>query len=213
MSDLYPKILSPYMRFIDGPNKNKFDTSTWAIPEFGVLADAEWTWTEKVDGTNVRVIWDGYKVSLGGRTDDAQMPVVLIDVLRGMFPEELMEQVFGATPVVLYGEGYGPKINKGGGNYGPKPSFTLFDVKIAQWWLRPDDTRDIANKLGVEHVPEVFKGTVHDAIYHVAKRGLTSRWGNFNAEGVVGQAPLGLLTRGGDRILMKIKRKDFPDGR
>jgi hypothetical protein len=201
--------MSPYVRFTEGPNRNKFDTGTWAIPEFGILADLEWTWTEKVDGTNVRVIWDGYKVSLGGRTDDAQMPVVLIDALREMFPEELMEQRFGATPVVLYGEGFGPKINKGGGNYGAKPSFVLFDVKIGQWWLMPNDTRDIASKLGIAHVPLVYTGSVHDAIKGVTT-GLQSAWGEFSAEGLVGQAPQGLLTRGGERILMKIKRKDFP---
>ncbi len=209
MAELYPKIMAPYVRFIDGPYRNKFNTGAWARPEFGLLAGLEWTWTEKVDGTNVRVIWDGYRVSFGGRTDDAQMPVVLIDTLRDMFPEELMEQSFGSTAVVLYGEGYGPKINKGGGNYGAAPSFVLFDVKIGEWWLRPVDTRDIATKLGIAHVPCVLTGSVFEAIDLVARRGLTSQWGNFPAEGIVGQPPEGLLTRGGERILMKVKTKDF----
>jgi hypothetical protein len=30
----------------------------FACPEFELLQDYEWDWYEKVDGTNIRVIWD-----------------------------------------------------------------------------------------------------------------------------------------------------------
>src|SRR5688572_17144881 len=126
----YPKIESPFKRFTDGPNRNKFDFTQWARPEFDVLRNQDWEWTEKIDGTNVRVIWDGHKVSFGGRTDAAQMPVFLLQKLQDLFPEELMEQAFQNTEVVLYGEGYGAKIQKGGGNYRQDQSFILFDVKV-----------------------------------------------------------------------------------
>ena len=33
-----------------------------------------WRWTEKVDGTNIRVIWQGGKLSFGGKTDNALDP-------------------------------------------------------------------------------------------------------------------------------------------
>ena len=33
----------------------------------GLLADFPWRFTEKVDGTNIRVVWDGHKVTFWGR--------------------------------------------------------------------------------------------------------------------------------------------------
>ena len=36
----------------------------------------EWQWTEKIDGTNIRCIWDAAagKLTFGGRTDNASIP-------------------------------------------------------------------------------------------------------------------------------------------
>lgn len=47
------------------------------------LKDTEWVFTEKIDGTNIRVYWDGHKVEFGGRTDNAEIPRPLFDVLIG----------------------------------------------------------------------------------------------------------------------------------
>ena len=40
----------------------------FAKPEFELLKDVRWTFTEKVDGTNVRVMWDGNRVMFNGKT-------------------------------------------------------------------------------------------------------------------------------------------------
>jgi hypothetical protein len=205
---LYPKIESPFKRSIDGPDRNKLIIGEWAREEFRLLRDLPWQWTEKVDGTNVRVIWDGYQVSFGGRTDNAQMPIFLLDTLRKMFPEELMEQQFGKNQAVLYGEGYGARIQKGGGNYRPDPGFVLFDVLVGQWWLLRDGLHEVALSLGIDLVPLFCTGSVDTAITMVTK-GLTSSWGSFPAEGLVGKPPMGIVARNGDRLLMKIKAKDF----
>lgn len=208
MSTLYPKIHSPFMRHTDGPSRNMLDHSRFARPEFGVLYRLDWEWTEKVDGTNVRIIWDGYRVSFGGRTDNAQMPTTLLDLLRAWFPEELLEQQFGANPAVLYGEGYGPKIQKGGGNYRDDQSFVLFDVKVGDWWLLRDGIEDVAAKLSVPTVPVIMTGSIRDAIDRITN-GMRSTWGLFTAEGVVGRPPLGIQGRDGDRLLVKVKAVDF----
>ena len=58
-----------------------------------------------------------------------------------------VEQVFGIDPVdvTLYGEGYGARIQKGGGKYLAKScDFVLFDVKIGDWWLRREAVDEIA---------------------------------------------------------------------
>ncbi len=205
---LYPKIYSPFQRHHDGPDRNKLDMGLWLRPEFEMLKDLPWEWTEKVNGTNVRVIWDGHKVRFGGRTDDAQMPIKLLDVLTEMFPEELMENQFQGNPAILFGEGYGAGIAGGSGVYRPDPGFVLFDVMVGSWWLLRDSILDVANGLGVRPVPLIMEGSIDLAISRIT-RGMVSRWGDFPAEGLVGKPPLGIMGRDGDRLMVKVKAKDF----
>lgn len=207
----YPKIYSPFVRHIDGPDKNKFDFNTWFRPEFPILADAGWSWTEKIDGTNIRVMWDGHRVTFGGRSDNASIPAVLIRVLTDMFPEELLEQQFHENPAVLYGEGYGAGVQSGG-IYRPDPSFILFDVKIGPWWLLPDDVGVVAEQMGLEAVPVMGYMTLKDMIQlfrdrHAFESQLASDPSRI--EGVVGKPPMGIMGRDGDRLLVKLKVKDF----
>lgn len=99
----------------------------------GYLKDNKWQFSEKIDGTNIRVFWDGHKVSFYGRTDKAQIPALLTNRLMELFGgevnEQMFEQKFGETPVMLVGEGYGEKIQSGG-NYRKGQDFILFDVLI-----------------------------------------------------------------------------------
>ena len=55
----------------------------WSRPESAFLADLPWRWTEKIDGTNIRLhrAAKGGKVRVGGRTDKAQLPKDLEDNL------------------------------------------------------------------------------------------------------------------------------------
>lgn len=204
----YPKIPGPYKRNIEpGPNRNKIIEGLWTSPELRALADMSWTWTEKVDGTNIRVHWDGHAVTFGGRTEAAQIPAKLVAVLQKLFTEELFEQTFQDTEVTLYGEGYGAGIQSGG-VYRPDQNFVLFDVFVGGFWLRRDAVMDVADKLGIESVPVVLSGPISEAIDYV-RRGFPSRWEGAKPEGLVGTAPEGLLDRAGRRIMVKIKSKDF----
>lgn len=51
----YPKIPSVFVR---DEKTHKFIDGQFRCPEFEYLQDNLWLWTEKVDGTNIRVIWD-----------------------------------------------------------------------------------------------------------------------------------------------------------
>lgn len=213
--DEYPKIYGPYKRATEGPDRNKVIPGQWSLPEFEYLADTPWVWTEKIDGTNIRVHWDGHAVTFGGRTDNASIPARLISVLRNMFFEELFEQAFGPDTVTLYGEGYGAGVQRGGGRYCPTGvDFVLFDVRIGRFWLTRTNVEDVAEKLGIDTVPLVFTGTVAQAILRVSN-GQGSYWGTlegrvpFLAEGLVGTPVPGLLDRAGRRIAMKVKTPDF----
>jgi len=180
----------------------------WRLPEFEYLKDNQWEFTEKVDGTNIRVMWNGQALLWGGKTDNAQIPTFLLSRLQELFPPTKFVGIF-PDPICLYGEGYGAKIQKGGGNYkSDGVDFILFDVKIGEWWLKREDVTGIASKLGVKVVPAVGYGTLTEAISKV-KNGLNSQWGNFSAEGIVARPLTELQTRSGHRIIGKIKTRDF----
>lgn len=206
----YPKIYGPYKRHVSGPYRNKLIIGDWSNSVFQITKDLEWIWTEKVDGTNIRIYWDGYSVQFGGRTPNAQIPAKLVTVLNEKFTEEIFEQVFGGTEVLLFGEGYGNSIQKAGINYkADGVDFVLFDMRIGSFWLLHEDVEDIAHKMGINAVPVVEESTVQYAIDRISNDFICSEWGPFIVEGLVGVLKGGLLDRSGRRIQMKIKTIDF----
>lgn len=205
----YHKIQSLFKRDMSKPRKPLIE-GQWTLPEFEFLADNAWTFTEKVDGTNIRVIFENGVVSFGGRTDAAEIPSFLLARLERRFLPMAVAfaELFGSGPVVLYGEGYGARIQKGGGLYRPDADFVLFDVRVDRWWLQRDDVEDVAAKLGLDVVPVIGEGTLHEAVAR-AKAGIRSAWGDFEAEGIVARPKIELCTRSGKRLIAKIKCRDF----
>lgn len=206
----YQKIQSVFKRD-DKTNYKTFIDGEWSRPEFEYLANNTWEMTEKVDGTNIRVYFNvgSYgEINFKGRTDRADIPPFLLNALEDTFDSEQLEQKFGETQVVLYGEGYGSRIQKGGGNYRDDQSFVLFDVMINNVFLERENVVDIANSLGIEVVPIVQYGTLYDAI-DLCQKGFESQWGNFQAEGVVCKPSTQLNNRFNSRIITKVKCSDF----
>ena len=207
----YHKIQSIFKR---DEQTHRFIDGEWSLPEFEYLKDNVWVYTEKIDGTNIRIGWDGETVEIGGRTSNAQIPTFLYQKITELFTKEKLDTVFPKSPdeetsVILMGEGYGAKIQKGGGNYIPDGvDFALFDIKIGTWWLKREDVEGIAQSLGIKIVPVVGEGTIAGAILEV-KNGFTSTYGNFPAEGMVLRPKVELKNRGGHRIITKLKNKDF----
>ena len=193
----------------------KFIIGEWVTPELKYLKDLDWVWTEKIDGTNIRIMWDGKDVVYGGRSDNASLPVPLIYKLNEMFNVLPQRQKFIAdfgeeeVDVVFYGEGYGAKIQKGGGNYiADGVSFVLFDVAVNGIYLERENVEDIAKKFGIKVVPIIGHGTLDEAI-EMTKKGFNSQWGDFIAEGLVARPRVEMRTRRGDRLITKVKYKDF----
>ena len=204
----YHKIQTVFKRDPDTKYKTLLE-GQFSRPEFEFLAGCPWVFTEKVDGTNIRVMWDGSSVSFGGKTDNAQLHMHLVQHLRDTFTEELMLDVFGTEGgVCLYGEGCGAGIQKGGGNYYQDKRFVLFDVRVGEWWLQRDDVGGIAAKMDIPCVPVIGEGTLFDLVTAV-KDGLESTWGAFQAEGIVARPATELCARNGQRIITKLKTKDF----
>jgi hypothetical protein len=217
----YPKIETLYNR----DDKFKVIPVDLRCPEFSLVN--QWILTEKIDGTNVRVALhsDG-SIEIGGRTDRADMPVRLITYLRGLFTVERMAGAFvptdGVYPeVILFGEGYGAGIQNGG-KYNPDPRFRVFDCVVAGevaggwWWMQYDQLCDIAGRLDIPMAPKIgMTGTLpktKDDLEFILSYSHVARDENnqvIQPEGIVARPPFLLFDRRGDRIMWKLKYRDF----
>ena len=189
----------------------KLNESIYRNETVKFLKDIDWEFTEKIDGTNIRVVWDGHKVSYYGRTDKAQIPSQLmnrlIELFGGDVNEEMFEQKFGNKNVMLIGEGYGAKIQNGS-SYREDNDFILFDVLINDNYLSRENVKDIANYFNIDVVPTIMVGRLEDGINWV-KTKPKSKIGTANSEGLVARPLVELKDKNGNRVIVKIKVRDF----
>lgn len=205
----YNKIDTLYKRDMEG--SKKLLEGEFRNPTVEFLKDNVWTFTEKIDGTNIRVYWDGHKVQFGGRTERAQIPSDLVNYLNSVFgtseAEQIFEEKFGETEVILFGEGYGPKIQNGG-LYRNDVSFIMFDALIAGNYQPRESVEDIAKAFGIDIVPVIFEGTIQEGVDFV-KGNPDSTMGTAKMEGLVGRPKIEMRDRCGKRVIVKIKWEDF----
>lgn len=212
----YPKINTLFKRDAN----NIIIPSQFTQPEFEYLKDNKFECTEKIDGTNIRIEIKGKEITFKGRTERAIIPTHLLNYLNSTFTPEVVFKALGVDPnigcnenstAVIYGEGYGMKIQSGGNYIKNGVGFIVFDVKIDHWWLGREDVEAIAKKLGTTAVPLIGYMTIPEAIEYV-KKGFKSTIAenkDYDAEGLVLKTPNGLLFRNGTRIILKLKTTDF----
>jgi len=200
MGMIYHKIQTVFLR----DPETKFKTlleGQYAKDEFRYLSGNNWNFTEKVDGTNIRVyLGDGDPI-FKGKTDNAHLHPGLLVELKEMFPNSSIDSM------LLYGEGYGEKIQSGG-KYRKGQSFVLFDVFCGGVFLERSNVEDIAAKLSIPVVPVIGKGSLFDMV-DLVRGGFKSQWGNFMAEGSVARPVIELMNRRGERVITKLKHRDF----
>lgn len=202
----YPKIKTLFKR---DPETFNVVVGEFALSEFEYLSRCYWQVNEKIDGTNIRVHWDGEGVHFYGRTSKSQIPVPLLASLRDLFPPEKFK---GLDPLCLYGEGYGADIQKRGSNYLPdSTSFRVFDVRCGEWWLKTCDVEDVRKKLNILAAPLLYVNNLRGIELEVGN-GFKSAIGTANAEGIVVRPTQQLFTRHGERVIAKLKTKDFNQG-
>ncbi len=206
----YHKIETVFNRDIEG--SKKLIEGDYRNDAIRFTKDLPWEFTEKIDGTNIRIMWDGHRISYGGRTEAANIPAHLMNRLLELFgneeTEQLFEQTFGEKEVILFGEGYGAKIQKVGGLYRSDASFILFDVMINGNYQPRAMVEQAARQFGLEVVPIVLVGTIADAVTFVKEKPM-STIGKAPMEGVVGRPMVELNDRCGNRLIVKIKVRDF----
>ena len=234
----YQKINSIFMR----DDRNVImPYSGFVEPEFEWLKDMKWRGEEKIDGTSIRIevtkcptlTGVSFDVAYRGKTDNADIPKQLLKYLEENYPEEKVLASLGLKKEIhaseyeernwldddsipnmytIYGEGYGAKIQKAGGNYVSNGvGFIVFDIKVNNIWLKTEARDEIASKLGAPVTPLIGYFTIPEAIDFVRKgfKSTISENKEFMAEGLVLRTDVGLLNRLGKRLITKIKTKDF----
>lgn len=176
------------------------------------LQNNTWQFTEKVDGTNIRVCWDGHEVRFAGRTDKSQIPSHLLEKLNELFGgeinEEIFEQKFGEKEVVLYGEGFGHKIQTNG--YIDGVDFILFDVMIGDFYQPREVIEEIASYFNISVVPIILEGTLNQGIeWVISNRKSVVAQNGAEIEGLVARPKCEINDRTGKRTIVKIKYRDF----
>ena len=209
---LYHKINSIFKRDMTHPKKPMI-MGDFSTPELAFLANAGWYFTEKIDGMNMRIIWDCGKVSFGGRTDNANIPSNLVKRLTERFIDKDsplyvdLYKVFGLSSAIMYGEGYGAGIQSGG-HYRKDQDFILFDIFINNYWLNHSDVEEIAKTCGLPIAPIVGSGTLYDGV-NMVRGGMKSSICNGPSEGVIARPTVQMFDRYGQRIITKIKCVDW----
>lgn len=171
----------------------KYKTIVGLNEPYSTLSNLIWQGTEKIDGTNTRIYWDGHRISWGGHTAHSQIQPNVAKYLEETFGtpemEYLFEQIFNDMEVYIFGEAYGAGIQKGGGTYvedGKSVGFIVFDVNIDGYDLRRKDVDDVAAKLGLMSVPVCFEGTLEEAKAFVAAHPMSTLNGGLHEmEGLV----------------------------
>lgn len=230
----YPKVDTLF----DRDERFQVDTTRFRRPVFATID--RWLVTEKVDGTNMRLIFEidenpggdgteppALSTSIRGKTDSASIPPLLLGHCRGVV-DGILTSVgglmldHGLSEYVLYGEGYGAKI-QGGGRYRPDQGFVLFDVGVGGGrFLSDEKVTAAAMELGLPRVPLLNGGETMstDEVVKLVQVGFASSATNedlrdpdFAAEGVVARTVEPLYDNRGERVMWKLKAKDFRAGR
>lgn len=225
VSSKYPSIETVWVR---DPITNRLNFGDIRSPE--ALCVKSWRLTEKIDGTNVRVIYTPEGRDIRGRTDNATLHPHLIKAVDDIMPplEEVMNHFLGMNDpketwrVTFYGEGYGAGIQKNGGRYSQTKRFRCFDIRFGtdNWWLDDDEMRDACQRLGVPTVPILAEGMdafiplTRADLFSVAPFSIVAKEEGdspleVEPEGIVAKPMRSLFDKHGNRVMWKLTYREF----
>ena len=176
--------------------------------------------TEKIDGKNIRLIFSKDKAEFKGRTDKAQFNPKEIEYLQNIInrSRRFMQEDFIVgehnIEVNIFAELFGYNIQKAGHLYS-KDHYRLavFDFAILGdkiYWQPWEKTIEIADKLNLEVVPILDMHNI-DQIVRSVSDGFNSQISENRqiAEGIVAKAYPEVFFQNGNRVMFKLKYKDF----
>lgn len=194
----------------------KFDTSIkkfkkeYYNPIVEYLENNKWIGTEKIDGTNIRIYWNGKRFEFSGRTNKSEMPKEIMGILEEKFDydmEIIFEQKFGNKEVYLFCEGYGGKIQ--GRAYDCEESIIGFDIMIENIYLEKEVSKQLFTEFGINFVKQIEFNNLKEAIDYVKNNDKSLEHFNCYLEGLVVYPIKRIYDHMGNRIIIKIKGRDL----
>lgn len=216
----YPKTKNLFER---GSNR-KLIEGKFSDPHFYNLN--RWWIQEKLDGTNIRIEYypsiENPEIIIGGRTNNSEIPEGIISYIKNIDLLPKMIDMFCFKPVTIFGEGVGPKIQKNGELYCESQKFMAFDINVhcedvtsnKNYWLNMVNFYNVCEKLNLESVDLMGHDIKLIDIIEIVKEGFSSYlWCDpeerNKAEGVIARTDHPLFDSAGNRIMFKLKTKDF----
>lgn len=185
---------------------NNFDC--YRDPLLYQLSLTGWQFKRKLDGQNLRVYWDGEQALWNGKSDNFTCKANLTDYMNQIFLEEIFEEKFDREcKVVLFGEHMGPGVQ--GNELGLEESeFVLYDVNINGYWQGEKSIRDIAGYFGVKTCYDYMEDDDYtDTLVELIERVANGEFKGW--EGIVATPSVECRSQRGDRMIVKIKNRDY----
>jgi len=189
-----------------------------------ILPVGRWIKTEKIDGTNIRIILtkpdeDGNReVLIGSRklilNPDDKGSKQYMDCIADVNLNKLKEYFKDVnSTVIIYGEGYGAGVQTGV-MYSPTKNFRVFDIRIGLAYQDFEYIEKVCINNQLNLVPvlgEVSCITYDECITSLAKfdNTLINDGTGGKPEGIVYKFEPVLLNKYGERLIFKVKFKDF----
>lgn len=149
-----------------------------------------------------------------------QRPILYeYDSAEGYYPTEIIptkEDVYVTSyveaPIYIYGELYGPGIQKGG-HYGDTLRFAVFDICQQGWFIPIGMLTEMCNNLGLDMVPYIGQMNIAQA-ESLVRFGFKTKVENakdpdYIEEGIVARPVVPIKDPRGKRIIVKIKYCDY----
>ena len=211
----YAKFSSPFKK--DEKFKNMMDENQY-------LPEGRWIKTEKIDGTNIRIILtkpddiNKREILIGSRklilNPDDKSSNIYYDCLKEVNLNKLNEYFDDInSTIIIYGEGYGAGIQKGG-KYSSKKNFRIFDIRIGEAYQDYEYIKKVCidNQLNIVPVLGVVRYIDYTSCVNDLKQfkeTLLKEGSGGKPEGIVYKFEPVLLNKYKERLIFKIKFKDF----
>ncbi len=146
-------------RKLTSPSINGWGVDIYRDPLVSYLSSDDWFYKRKLNGENMRILWNGEQALWNGKTNKFVCGNELSDYMNNTFLEEIFEEKFGRDKqVLLFGEHMGEKVQ--GNELGLKGHhFVLFDVNINGYWLGAQNIVEIAQYFNIYSCYDFMDGT------------------------------------------------------
>jgi hypothetical protein len=230
--------MQPYSKIdtiFERNDKFRVDTTKLRRPVYSCIST--WVVSEKVDGMNARILFQrdfsgngpDMLYDVRGKTNNASIPPQLLAhckelATNALYSVSAIMSEHNLDYLTLYGEGYGAKIQSGS-RYRTDQGFILFDVGVgtrsdvgpdSMTYLSDEQVTKTADALNIPRVPIIAEEMSIGGIVELVSTGFASKAATdptLPAEGIVARTIEPLYDNRGERLIIKLKTKDFKNGK